>query len=287
MCQPGYRYPPYQNGPFKGELIEKATKEEYSVNFDCIPVDLFQQVPLNIIESNTELISYYRKRRDVDVYSLGIPGISVNSVDSWESLSEGAKLALAAISSTQAPTLDANNNNPNGNDVLADALKSTSYFRELSNEHGARHESESPASSSSSSSKHSRVKRYSYQPTDRINSIFSSYEMLASDYGRRNCHLFGESERSLPGDTIYGVHTQFESQAKLALSISHFLSSFYQIINNEEDFPLRNAEKPISEDQMYAEVISAIAADFRVRLGQGIFVFFESNSSINIQSLIV
>jgi hypothetical protein len=39
MCQPGYRYPPYQNGPFKGELIEKATKEEYSKNFDCIPVD--------------------------------------------------------------------------------------------------------------------------------------------------------------------------------------------------------------------------------------------------------
>ena len=39
MCQPGYRYPPYQNGPFKGELIEKATKEEYEKNFDCIPVD--------------------------------------------------------------------------------------------------------------------------------------------------------------------------------------------------------------------------------------------------------
>jgi hypothetical protein len=39
MCQPGYRYPPYQNGPFKGELIEKATKEEYAINFDCIPVD--------------------------------------------------------------------------------------------------------------------------------------------------------------------------------------------------------------------------------------------------------
>jgi hypothetical protein len=39
MCQPGYRYPPYQNGPFKGELIEKATREEYKINFDCIPVD--------------------------------------------------------------------------------------------------------------------------------------------------------------------------------------------------------------------------------------------------------
>lgn len=39
MCQPGYRYPPYQNGPFKGALIEKATWDEYKSNFDCIPVD--------------------------------------------------------------------------------------------------------------------------------------------------------------------------------------------------------------------------------------------------------
>jgi hypothetical protein len=39
LCQPGYRYPPYQNGPFKGELIEKSTKEEYQSNFDCIKVD--------------------------------------------------------------------------------------------------------------------------------------------------------------------------------------------------------------------------------------------------------
>jgi len=39
MCQPGYRYPSFQNGPFKGEVIEKSTKEEYDRNFDCIKVD--------------------------------------------------------------------------------------------------------------------------------------------------------------------------------------------------------------------------------------------------------
>ena len=199
---------------------------------------VFQQVPLNVIESNTELISYYRKKREADLFSADIPGITVNSIDSWESLSESAKLALASVS-TSAST----------NDL---APKSASFFRELSEE--TRREE-----------LHSRKKRYSYQPTDRINSIFSQYEQLASDYGRKHCDLFSESDRRLPGDVVYGVHTQFESQAKLALSISHFLSSFYQIINTEEDFPLRNAEKPISEDQMFAEVISTIAADFRVK----------------------
>lgn len=39
ICQPGYRYPPYQDGPFKGYIIEKATHEEYVNNFDCIKIE--------------------------------------------------------------------------------------------------------------------------------------------------------------------------------------------------------------------------------------------------------
>ena len=39
LCQPGFRYPPYQDGPFKGFVIEKATQEEYANNFDCLKVE--------------------------------------------------------------------------------------------------------------------------------------------------------------------------------------------------------------------------------------------------------
>ncbi|CAF4337174.1 unnamed protein product, partial [Rotaria sordida] len=39
LCQPGFRYPPYQDGPFQGYIIEKATKEEYENNFDCLKVE--------------------------------------------------------------------------------------------------------------------------------------------------------------------------------------------------------------------------------------------------------
>jgi hypothetical protein len=201
---------------------------------------VFQQVPLNIIESNTELISHYRRRRETNIYKADIQGITSNSVDSLETLSEGAKLALLAASPSFSK--DQQLLVPN----LAD-----SFFNEL-------------AIKNLADSSHSRVKRYAFEPTDRINAIFGAYEQLASDYGRKNCHLFSEGQRRLPGDVIYTVPSQFESQAKLALSIAHFLSSFYQIINPEEDFPLRNAERAITEDQMFAEVISAIAADFRV-----------------------
>ena len=39
LCQPGFRYPPYQDGPFQGFIIEKATLEEYIHNFDCLKVE--------------------------------------------------------------------------------------------------------------------------------------------------------------------------------------------------------------------------------------------------------
>jgi len=39
MCKPGYRYPPWQYGPFLGIEIDSATKEEYENGFDCIPVE--------------------------------------------------------------------------------------------------------------------------------------------------------------------------------------------------------------------------------------------------------
>ena len=224
-------------------------------------------MPLNVIESNTELISYYRKKRQTEPYDANLPGLSINSVDSWETLSDAAKLALASILSPSSSSGSQSN-------VLT-TPKADSYFKELLYDQ-----------QKETDKTHTRVKRYEYEPTDRINMIFKSFEMLSSEYGRKNCYLFSESQRRLPGDVIYGADIQFESQAKLALSISHFLSSFYQIINPEEDFPLRNAEKSISEDQLYAEVISAIAADFKVNIFVFSFSIFFSNSFLYLSSKI-
>ena len=39
MCKPGYRYPPWQSGPFQGIEIESATEDEYDTGFNCIPVE--------------------------------------------------------------------------------------------------------------------------------------------------------------------------------------------------------------------------------------------------------
>jgi hypothetical protein len=61
MCQPGYRYPPYQNGPFKGEIIEKATKEEYQRSFDCLAVDRKNKIALFMIFKIRFLLTQIKK----------------------------------------------------------------------------------------------------------------------------------------------------------------------------------------------------------------------------------
>jgi len=212
-------------------------------------------VPLNIIESNTELISYYRRKRDVEdaLYkSQSFEGVTSNSIASIESLSEAALLALSSLSATNDAL------SKHSQDTQSLPKKQDSYFNQFN------------VQNTEEEKKHSRQKRYSYEPTYRIETIFASYELLASDYGRQNCQIFPESQRRLPGDVIYDVDVQFESQSKLALSIAHFLTSFYQIINPDEDYPLRHAERDLSEDQLYAEVIANVAADFKV-VGVGIF----------------
>ncbi len=257
-------------------LIESKSKTQISAvhtnpisnkqitNFNFAPfktpyshsISVFQQVPLNIIESNTELISYYRRKRDVEdaLYNTqSFEGITSNTIASIESLSQAALHALASLSDTNQAlaTRDNTQSLPKHQD---------SFFNQFNVQN----------SDNNAETKLSRQKRYSYEPTTRIESIFAAYELLASDYGRQNCPEFSDSQRKLPGDVIYGADVQFESQAKLALSIAHFLTSFYQIINPEEDYPLRHAERDLSEDQLYAEVIANVAADFKV-VGVGIF----------------
>ena len=84
------------------------------------------------------------------------------------------------------------------------------------------------------------------------------------------CEWLTEEEMTMPGDVLHDVEVQFESQARLALTLSHFLSSFYQIINPAEDFPLRQAELELTDEQLIGEVLAAAGADYKV-VGVGIF----------------
>jgi hypothetical protein len=113
-----------------------------------------------------------------------------------------------------------------------------------------------------------RSKRYSYERPIRVGPIMQLYDRLNRDPNL--CELLTEDELTMPGDALNDVDIQFESQARLALSISHFLSSFYQIINPAEDFPLRKAELELTDEQLIGEVLAAVGGDYKL-VGVGIF----------------
>lgn len=60
-CKPGFRLPYYQNGPFQGVDIERATEDEYLSGFDCIPIMWKQITPT--VDGAKDIDS--RKKRSV------------------------------------------------------------------------------------------------------------------------------------------------------------------------------------------------------------------------------
>ena len=117
-------------------------------------------------------------------------------------------------------------------------------------------------------SKVSRSRRYAHEHPTRIRSIMQVYEHL-NQYPNL-CEYMTEDELTMPGDVLNDVDIQFESQARVALTLSHFLSSFYQIVNPAEDFPLRQAELDLTDEQLIGEVLSAAGSDYKL-VGVGIF----------------
>lgn len=113
-----------------------------------------------------------------------------------------------------------------------------------------------------------RSKRLVNPHSTRIASIMQLYNHLI--FNPHLCEYMTEDALTLPGDVLYDVDVQFESQARLALTLSHFLSSFYQVVNPDEDFPLRKAESDLTVEQLIGEVIAAAASDHKV-VGIGIF----------------
>ncbi|CAF0865283.1 unnamed protein product [Rotaria sordida] len=249
LCQPGFRYPPYQDGPFKGYIIEKATQEEYANNFDCLKVELYQQYPKYFYQSNIELFAGRKRRSNDDLSNRSI----------YNNLSKNFILPLLIDSVSKVnliATLLTSSSSLFKTSIHRIASFSSKLFIGFVNN---KHEDHI---------KKHRAKRFAYEYSTRVASIMKHYDYL--NYNPHICEFMTEEELSMPGDVLYDVDIQFESQARLALTLSHFLSSFYQIVNPAEDFPLRKAELDLTDEQLIGEVLAAAGSDYKV-VGIGIF----------------
>ncbi|CAM4773551.1 unnamed protein product [Rotaria magnacalcarata] len=252
LCQPGYRYPPYQDGPFKGYIIEKATQEEYVNNFDCIKVELYQLYPQYFLQSYFGLFPP-RTRRSADYNS----DLSNSSV--YNNLSKNSRLPLLIDSVSKVniiTTLLATSSSIFESYIYPILALSCHFITKFL----------------SSKQEDHIEKRRSKRATDeyptRIASIMQLYNHL--NYNPHICEFMTEDLLTMPGDVLHDADIQFESQARLALTLSHFLSSFYQIVNSDEDFPMRKAEVDLTDEQLIGEVLAAVASDHKV-VGVGIF----------------
>ncbi|XP_050701571.1 uncharacterized protein LOC126987957 [Eriocheir sinensis] len=99
--------------------------------------------------------------------------------------------------------------------------------------------------------------------TNKIN-VDEVIEFLKS-VTKDNCHTFAPDDLILRGDISFGVESQFENEARMALRLANFLSSFLQIVDHQEIFSgVRVVDRPLTEDQMMGEVLSIILGNSRI-----------------------
>ncbi|CAF1047536.1 unnamed protein product [Didymodactylos carnosus] len=290
LCKPGYRYPPYQDGPFKGYVIEKATREEYATNFDCLRVDLYQQIPFNVFDSNVEIrASNSRRRRSInDENATNKPQLATDDDDNEDIRNivdpTTETPSFAYFNQTKMPAISDSLFHVNpltmlssvstySTSVLKSSLVQLAYMSGQLVTGYDDDNNDNPNSNKNDNVKKRRSKRYAYERTPRVAAIFQLYDALQRDPNL--CEKMTEDQLTLPGDVLYDIDVQFESQARLALTLSHFLSSFYQVVNPDEDFPLRKAELELTSEQLIGEVLAAAGADYKL---QGVGIFFDVSS---------
>jgi len=99
-----------------------------------------------------------------------------------------------------------------------------------------------------------------------------------TDYIRKNvtAQTCGYFERTLPdalvlrGDIAYGKEEQLENQARMAVRLANFISSFLQVVDPKEQFAeFRVPDKPLTQDQIIGEALASVIGDRNV-LGCGV-----------------
>ncbi|XP_056631755.1 uncharacterized protein LOC130441907 [Diorhabda sublineata] len=175
-CRPGYRLPMQTRRPFLGEIIERATSEQYYNGFDCQKIGWIQKLPVQ-----------------------------------WEK------------------------SDPYLREVVMD--KYPEYRQKVTG----------PASLS--------------QPVMNIHSVLDYILGMNKD----NCKNYKPEDLYLYGGIMHGAEEFFENEAKMALRLANFISSFLQVSDPKEVYSgKRVADKDLTEDQMIGETLALVLGNSRI-----------------------
>ncbi|XP_013089446.2 uncharacterized protein LOC106073439 [Biomphalaria glabrata] len=243
VCNPGYYYPWWHDGPFLGIELEQATKAEWEVGFDCLTVADRQVIP-NVMPT------FVRKRRSV-ANSKSLFLQEVVPEDQSPRLTRTQKKKLI-------PTLEA----------LREELKRKKAEESSTNPKVNLKKNKVAKKAYEPSRAHRRSKREATdeQAVNRMMRILQRYQEITPV----TCKTKKAYELLLPGDAAYGMHTQFEAQGRTALRLAHFLSNFLQNVDEYEEFGNLRGDRRLNETQIFGEVIANVMADWKI-VGAGVF----------------
>lgn len=190
-CKPGFRLPRVVRSPFLGEIVERATRQEYNKGFRCEKISYMGVLTQNLNKLSEEERAFYIGR--------------FSSRMTFDGIHNGTRI------------------DPN---LVTDFMKKT---------------------------------------VNKMNcaEVAKEYpEML-----------------KLRPDVAYGKEDQLENEARTALRLANFISSFLQIVDPKDMFAeFRVPDRPLTEDQIIGEVLSAVIGNEKI---QGCGVSFERNQFIN------
>jgi len=106
--------------------------------------------------------------------------------------------------------------------------------------------------------------------TNRLDA--NTYTQFLKNITPHTCHNFARlvPALTLRGDVAHNKEVQFENQARMALRLANFISSFLQIVNSEDLFAeFRVPDKPLTSEQIIGEILSIVGSDHRIE-GAGV-----------------
>uniref|UniRef100_A0A5K3FVG2 G-protein coupled receptor 158 n=1 Tax=Mesocestoides corti TaxID=53468 RepID=A0A5K3FVG2_MESCO len=256
VCQPGYRLPMQQNGPFRGIDIEQATELEYQNGFDCLPIGWREVVPHEIAkdrhlqEGGMDQLPQQRPRRS---------SLENATQPPWYK----RPLELAKSSSVYAASLVASTLRRFGVLKRQDDQPLNDIFHKVDDTAGFR--DAQPTEPPSSVRAHYRgvnatctvpgiANNVSYCPAEEIpvqrkrrdidipfyyvgdgytfnqEAYDEAIRLIASidNVTTENCASMTSKQLQMPSGVSYGAEAQFEMEGRVALRLAHFLSAYYQ-----------------------------------------------------------
>ncbi|CAH1798682.1 unnamed protein product [Owenia fusiformis] len=265
MCRPGYRYPRWQNGPYLGVDIERATEEEYQYGFECEKVDWRVVIPIIDGSDNmptTVATKYAVNKRDISQLSAGgsvdephnAPVVSrrKRSVSRWHGSDKAALLSALGLKESNLKKAKLSPRKRMAPKV------STKVEEPPKRVWAPRHQRDTSSF---------RVKRsFDQEARSRIERIIDHMNTINKD----NCKIKTNTELNLPGDLAFGAKEQLQNQARTALRMAHFLSNFLENVDFYEEYGNLRGDRPLNFELLFGEAIANVMGDYKI-FGSGVF----------------